>query len=246
MCIIHEVSISEAPLEVPKIESSKLSSLLAQHGSLEKARTRTNNAIQAISTYQGSFGAKTLEVQDLAAATIGADSVAEQLDDKLSEIEDKLAALAKEIVEERKLLGETKENKELRQRVTVMVFAEKECEVELVLVYGTFNCPNGYVYSLVSLLGVREATWVAVYDIYAAMDAKEKPISLIYKAGITQLTGEVLSTSINSLRLPPINLIVFRLGTMSLSLLRQQHLLLASPSLFFNLRGSRSGSHPSE
>ncbi|KAF5315031.1 hypothetical protein D9619_007471 [Psilocybe cf. subviscida] len=172
-CIIHEVSISQIPVQVPTIASPKLSSLLAQHTSLEKARTRTNKAITAISSYQGSFGANTIEVKDLGAATIAAESVASQLDDKLVEIEDKLAVLGKEIAEERKTLGETKENKELRQRVTVMVFAEKECEVELVLVYG-----------------VREATWVAVYDIYATMDTKEKPISLIYKAGITQLTGE--------------------------------------------------------
>lgn len=142
--MIHEVSISEIPIEPPKTTSLKLSSLLAQHASLEKARTRANKAIVAVSSYQGSFGTKSLEVKDLAVTTIGAESVAAQLDDKLFEIEDKLASLNKEVAKERKILGETKENKQLRQRVTVMVFAEEECEVELVLIYGAFNYPNIY------------------------------------------------------------------------------------------------------
>lgn len=42
-----------------------------------------------------------------------------------------------------------------------------------------------------SCLGVRNASWAAAYDIRVDMNAKEKPVTLIYRAGIKQNTGEV-------------------------------------------------------
>jgi len=40
-------------------------------------------------------------------------------------------------------------------------------------------------------VAVERATWKALYDIRIDMQAKEKPVKLIYKAAITQNTGEV-------------------------------------------------------
>ena len=40
-------------------------------------------------------------------------------------------------------------------------------------------------------LAVTDAGWLAAYDIRADMDSKEPPITLTYKAIITQNTGEV-------------------------------------------------------
>jgi hypothetical protein len=41
---------------------------------------------------------------------------------------------------------------------------------------------------------VPYATWNALYDIRVNMDSKENPVKLIYKAAVTQSTGEVFSS----------------------------------------------------
>ena len=38
---------------------------------------------------------------------------------------------------------------------------------------------------------MRQANWTAGYDIRVDMQAEEHPVTLIYKAAITQNTGEV-------------------------------------------------------
>ena len=38
---------------------------------------------------------------------------------------------------------------------------------------------------------VHNASWSAGYDIRVDMQAKDEPVTLVYKAGITQDTGEV-------------------------------------------------------
>ncbi|TEB24527.1 hypothetical protein FA13DRAFT_1756801 [Coprinellus micaceus] len=63
-----------------------------------------------------------------------------------------------------------------RQRLmkaTVGVFAEAETEVELLLKYA-----------------VTGASWSALYDIRANTETKESPVEIVYKASITQSTGE--------------------------------------------------------
>jgi hypothetical protein len=44
---------------------------------------------------------------------------------------------------------------------------------------------------LISRKAVHSANWSAGYDIRVNMQTKETPVTLIYKAAITQSTGEV-------------------------------------------------------
>jgi len=69
----------------------------------------------------------------------GVETVASDLDKKLIELEEKVATVTKQIQDEREALGEVKEDDKLRQRVSVTVAADKECEVEFVLIYGLFS-----------------------------------------------------------------------------------------------------------
>jgi cell division GTPase FtsZ len=66
----------------------------------------------------------------------GIAAVAENLDEKLLGLEEKLEGVTKAIEEERKVLGELKVDDNLRKQVSITVFAEREREVEVVLIYG--------------------------------------------------------------------------------------------------------------
>jgi hypothetical protein len=100
-----------------------------------------------------------------------------ELDDRTAELKKEIADLDKEISEERKTLrvngGEVKYD---FMKVTLGVFGEAEGEVELTLHYV-----------------VNHASWVPAYDIRFNTNSKEKRVSLVYKASITQSTGEVCS-----------------------------------------------------
>jgi uncharacterized protein (TIGR02231 family) len=69
--------------------------------------------------------------------------------------------------------GQEDKSSQLRTKISLSLFAEKESEVELVLIY--------------AVLG---ATWTPTYDIRVDMQAKETPITLVYKAAIVQDTAE--------------------------------------------------------
>ncbi|CAA7266068.1 unnamed protein product [Cyclocybe aegerita] len=172
-CTIHEVSISEFPVSLPTVTSPKLTDLLNEKTRVEKVLKRCQQAISAIDGYYDSLDAKHFEASRITEFQRGVSGVSEELDNKLLYLEDELEVLTKSIDDERAALGEVKAENRLRQRVSITVHAERDCEVEFVIVYGVSN-----------------ATWDATYDIYVKMNAKEKPVRLIYKGAITQNTGE--------------------------------------------------------
>ncbi|KAJ7268023.1 hypothetical protein C8J57DRAFT_1450382 [Mycena rebaudengoi] len=65
------------------------------------------------------------------------------------------------------------ENDKLRVKAAINVFAQAAGNVEIALIYA-----------------VPLASWKAFYDIRVDMDSSANPIKLIYKAGVTQSTGE--------------------------------------------------------
>ncbi|KAJ3504191.1 hypothetical protein NLJ89_g8067 [Agrocybe chaxingu] len=172
-CTIHEVSISEIPVSLATTTSPKLTDLLDEKACVEKALKRCRQAISAVDGYHDSLDVEHIQANRIAEFQRGINSVAEELDKKLLALEDRLEMLAKSITDERAALGEVKAENQLRQRVSMSLYVERDCEVELVIVYGVSN-----------------ATWDATYDIYVKMNTKEKPVRLLYKGAITQNTGE--------------------------------------------------------
>ncbi|KAF9534028.1 hypothetical protein CPB83DRAFT_889802 [Crepidotus variabilis] len=200
-CIIHEVSISQTPAKSGADGASTsptLKTLLERKVRLEKSIQRVQKCINATNTYSDTVNARFIAPADIAATQKGVEDVASQLDESLIELEAKLEEVEKEIKEEKGkspeekgvqvITGKSKRKKrpmavapdspetvesKLGKRVYISVQAETDCEVELVLIYG-----------------ITEATWDATYDVYVTMDTKEKPVSLAYKASITQNTGE--------------------------------------------------------
>lgn len=140
-CTIHEVSISEIPVAPPVTTSDNLEDLAKQKTRLEKALKRCQKAVAAVDSFQNSLDVRHIKADDLANVQRGVEVVSEELDVKQLDLEEKIGAVAREIEEERKALGEVREDNELRQRVSITVVAEKECDVEIALVYGQSPIP---------------------------------------------------------------------------------------------------------
>ncbi|PPQ67911.1 hypothetical protein CVT24_003174, partial [Panaeolus cyanescens] len=177
-CTIHDVSLSEIPYPATPKSSPKLDELVAQRTVIDKALTRCQRAINTLNSFQTTIAVQTLEPAKLHDAHANIERVAQELDDKLIDLEEQKKLLHVEINKERLLLNQSAETDGvagpgLRQRVSINLFADKAGQVELVITYGVSN-----------------AGWSAAYDIYVKTDTKDKPVSLLYKASIVQNTGE--------------------------------------------------------
>lgn len=200
----------------PTTTSPKLEDLLSQKTRFEKALARCRKAIASVETFHESLDVQHIQPLHLGEVQQGIAAVAESLDEKLLGLEEKLQEVTKAIAEERKVLGQTKVDDNLRKQVSITVFAERDCEVEVILIHGMtfiFLLHIPLIPTRHLSAGVNNATWDAAYDIYVKSDTKEKPVTFIYKAAIQQSTGEVHIICTSSI-LPHINL-NFRRGTTS-------------------------------
>ncbi|KAF9032791.1 hypothetical protein BJ165DRAFT_768589 [Panaeolus papilionaceus] len=178
-CVIHDVSLSETPLPSTPKTSAKLEELLAKSAATDKAITRCQRSIDALSSFQSSVAVETLEPAKLHAAHTSMERVAQELDDKLIDLEGEKRQTYAQINKERLSLAQSVDSGDmaspgLRQRVSINLYSDKGGEVKLIITYGVSN-----------------AGWNAGYDVYVKTDTKEKPVSLLYKASIFQSTGEV-------------------------------------------------------
>ncbi|KAF8187704.1 hypothetical protein BJ912DRAFT_926564 [Pholiota molesta] len=151
----------------------RLFALLARQKRVEKALARTLKSISSLETYLSSVSSEHLEVSKLKEVVQSYDSTAQELDEKVIKLEEEIEVIKEAILEEKNKLAGPSENEKLNLQAMIGVFAESEGEIKIALVYAVHN-----------------ATWKPVYDIRVDMQSKEKPVTLIYKASITQSTGE--------------------------------------------------------
>ncbi|KAF9465728.1 hypothetical protein BDZ94DRAFT_1320028 [Collybia nuda] len=170
---IHDVALSDIPEPVVASMSPDLEDLLSKQEWNQKALERAKKSLASLEAYLSTLNVQHINVTELGQVMDSYDIAGEKLDKKVTELEKTLKGIEADIkVERKKLTGPTRDAR-LRKRATIGVFANSEGEVEIVLIYG-----------------VRQANWTAGYDIRVDMEAKDKPVTLIYKAGITQNTGE--------------------------------------------------------
>ncbi|PPQ70045.1 hypothetical protein CVT26_013369 [Gymnopilus dilepis] len=139
----------------------------------EKALARTLKSLASLEGYITSVKAENLDASKLKETVHHYESTAEELDEKVSELELELQKIEDAIIEETKDSTGPEYNEKLNLKATISIFADVEGEVEIALVYG-----------------VKNASWVAGYDLRVDMQTKDKPVTLIYKGSITQSTGE--------------------------------------------------------
>ncbi|KAF5369113.1 hypothetical protein D9615_010435 [Tricholomella constricta] len=170
---IHDVTISRIPPPEAPTTSAALSSLVSKRERTLKALERCKKAVASLESYLATMHVQHIDTTQLGKVVKEYDATAEELDNRMLELEGQLAGMDKEVEEEKSKLAGPKRNDKLNIRAVIGVFADVEGEVEIALIYA-----------------VHGATWNAGYDIRVDMHTKEEPVTLIYKAAITQSTGE--------------------------------------------------------
>ncbi|KAF9465723.1 hypothetical protein BDZ94DRAFT_299259 [Collybia nuda] len=170
---IHDVTISTISEPAVPSTSPALKALQSKKQRTQKALRRCKKSIGSVEAYLTTLHVQHIDMAKLGQVMTDYNATAEQLDERLLELEQELNDIEEEIVVECAELQGTAIDKKLNLRAAIGVFAESAGEVEIVLIYA-----------------VHGASWDALYDIRVDMETKEKPVTLIYKAAITQTTGE--------------------------------------------------------
>ncbi|RDB30474.1 Protein F37C4.5 [Hypsizygus marmoreus] len=172
---IHDVTISTMP---PLKRSEMLSSpvLIRLHRDkqrTENALARCKKALEYVDGYMKSLKIENLDVSKIGTVTDTYDETAEKLNDRVIELDLRLENIDAEILDEEMRREANMKKDKLRLKASIGVFAEQEGLIEIVLIYA-----------------VRAASWTAGYDIRVDTQKEDAPVTLIYKAAITQNTGE--------------------------------------------------------
>ncbi|KAJ7713008.1 hypothetical protein B0H16DRAFT_1623171 [Mycena metata] len=170
---IHDVTVSTAKGEHVPTSSPALAALLRKREKTSNALARCNKSITSLEQYLSSLTVEYLDVSKLDSVMEQYDSTGDRLDAKKSELTEELRIIDLDITAERTRIAVPHENDKLRVKAAIGVFAQAAGDVEIALIYAV-PCAN----------------WTAFYDIRVDMSTKEDPITLIYKAAITQNTGE--------------------------------------------------------
>ena len=134
---IHDVTISNIMPPPAPTTSSTLTSLLAKQNKTEKALARTENSLASLETYLDSLNTGHVDVSKLKDVVRHYDTTAEELDNKVTKLEEELKELKTTVTaEQQKLSGPTGIEK-LSLKAAIGVFADYEGEVKIALIYGT-------------------------------------------------------------------------------------------------------------
>jgi hypothetical protein len=139
-------------------------------------------------------------------------------DETISDLEDELADTEEAItVEVEKFSRRNAKLNPNFPKISIDVFSDFEGKISIALIYGA-----SFFFLTLSIfidirggggnhVAVHRVKWNAGYDIRVDTKKKDKPVTLTYKAGITQATGEVRIAS--SYHAVP-HLSISRIGTM--------------------------------
>ncbi|KAF7318769.1 DH domain-containing protein [Mycena chlorophos] len=170
---IHDVTVSTAKGEHVPTSSPELTTLLKKKEATQNALARCQKSIASLEQYLASLTVEHVDFSKVESIMDGYNNAGEKLDARQSELVEELRVLDADIESERKRIAVPHENDKLRVKAAIGVFAEQAGDIEIALIYA-----------------VPRATWKAFYDIRVDMNTKDDPIKLIYKAGVTQNTGE--------------------------------------------------------
>ena len=194
---IHDVTISTIVPPPSHTSSGILKELLGKKRRTEKTCERAKNSLTALQTYLGSLKIQNVDASNLREVLNSYDKAAEELDDKIAELENILTEIDQAIWAEKMRLSGPIGNGNLNIKVSVGIFADFEGEINIALIYGVhfyyfITCPLCSILTDIKKhVAVQSATWNAGYDIRVDMNTENKPVALTYKGSITQNTGEV-------------------------------------------------------
>ena len=139
---IHDVTVSDIVPPPAPTTSPTLTSLLAKQKQTEKTLARALNSLASLQTYLQSVNTAHVDVSKLGDLVHHYDVTAEQLDDKVTKLQEELEELKAAIKTEREKLSGPTENPKLGLKATVAVFADFEGDVKIALIYGAHAFAN--------------------------------------------------------------------------------------------------------
>lgn len=137
---IHDVAISTITPPPKQTTSPVLDALLAKEKKTKKALARALKSLSSLETYISSVKVQDIEVTKLREVVQQYDTTAEEVDDKVTELEAELKITSESIEEERKRLAGPTGNEKLNLKATIGVFADFEGEIKIALIYGKQPC----------------------------------------------------------------------------------------------------------
>ncbi|KAF7306479.1 hypothetical protein MIND_00439200 [Mycena indigotica] len=170
---IHDVAVKRIEREHTPTLSHKLNELNANQEEISDALARTERSIATLKQYLNSLNVQHLPVTDLDDVLLRCEATGERLDRKKKDLKADLDRLDDEIALETDRLYTPQDDEKLRMSASVGVFAAEAGDVEIALIYT-----------------IPDATWTAFYNIRVDMNTEESSVKLIYKAAVTQNTGE--------------------------------------------------------
>nr|GAT46058.1 predicted protein [Mycena chlorophos] len=187
---IHDVAVKFATNEILPTSSEKLDELNGQRDEVSDALSRCEQSIATLKQYLGSLTVEHLLVGDLDDVLTRCDATAARLDARKKKLKTELVRIDNEMAEENERIKVPQDDEKLRMTASIGIFAEEAGEVEIVV-----SCCSPCAYSPAhrgAFTAVPNATWRAFYNIRVDMSTKESlsAVKLIYKAAVTQNTGE--------------------------------------------------------
>ncbi|KAK2467315.1 hypothetical protein APHAL10511_000550 [Amanita phalloides] len=172
---IHDVSTTTSPQPGKQSTSPEMDDLVSREERTLKELERCKTLHEAVGKYLATLHVEHVDVEDLDKIVDGYKATCGKLDNDILDLEKRLKAIDEDIQKETEKETEKQSDKSwyLQKKVSLSLFAERESEVELILTYA-----------------VSAAYWSALYELRVDMEAKETPITLVYKAAITQNTAE--------------------------------------------------------
>jgi DNA repair exonuclease SbcCD ATPase subunit len=117
-----------------------LKELLDQKRRIEKACERAKKSLTGLETYLETLKIEHLPASKLQDVVNSYDRAAEELDDKITKLDDELAETNEAISSEQKQLSGPVGNPKLTKKVSIGVFADFEGEISIALIYGGVVC----------------------------------------------------------------------------------------------------------
>lgn len=133
---IHDVTVSSMATRPLSLTSEALSELMSAKERTEKAVERCKKSVASLQSFLTSINVQHVNSTDLGTVMENYDSVGETLDNKMSELEANLKAINEQINTERSKLSGPVLNETRRFQASISVFAEREGDVEIALIYG--------------------------------------------------------------------------------------------------------------
>jgi len=135
---IHDVTVSTIVPPPSPTSSDTLKELINKKRRTEKASERAKKSLTALETYLGSLKIEHLNASNLREVVNNYDTAAEELDERITELENVLAETNEAISAEKTRLSGPIGNANLNLKVSIGVFADFEGEIKIALIYGVY------------------------------------------------------------------------------------------------------------